>query len=97
MFNNAVWECPEIRSFSPGSKHAKRGIEYRPFSVSNLCQFPANQFTYAMVSVFLTVILYHCKSCRLLVGEQDFEKVYGIIATSTKGGISHPSRASTLI
>ena len=85
MFNNTVWECPEKFNpdrFAPGSKHAKRGIEYRPFSVSNLRRCPANQFTYTMVSVFLTIILYHCKL--QAAGEQDFEKVYGI-ATSTKG------------
>ncbi|XP_065906835.1 cytochrome P450 20A1-like [Dysidea avara] len=84
MYNSAVWECPEKFNpdrFAPGSKHAKRGIEYRPFSVSNLRRCPANQFTYAMVSVFVTVILHHCKL--QAAGKQDFEKVYGI-ATSPK-------------
>ena len=84
MYSSAVWECPEKFNpdrFAPGSKHAKRGIEYRPFSVSNLRRCPANQFTYAMVSVFLTVILHCCKLQE--ASKQNFGKVYGI-ATSPK-------------
>ena len=84
MYSSAVWEYPEKFNpdrFAPGSKHAKRGIEYRPFSVSNLRRCPANQFTYAMVSVFLTIILHCCKLQE--ASNQTFEKVYGI-ATSPK-------------
>ena len=84
MYNNAIWENPDKFNpdrFAPGSRHAKRGHEYRPFGVSNYRRCPANQFTYMMVSIYVTIIL-HCFVLRPDDG-QDVEKVYGI-ATSPK-------------
>ena len=84
MNNTAIWESPDKFNpdrFAPGSTHAKRGYEYRPFGVSNIRRCPASQFTYMMVSVYVTIIL-HCFTLRPM-GKQDFEKVYGI-ATSPK-------------
>ena len=84
MNNNAIWERPDKFNpdrFASGSRHAKRGYEYRPFGVSNVRRCPANQFTYMMVSVYVTIII-HCFTLRA-VDEQNVEKVYGI-ATSPK-------------
>ena len=84
MSNNAIWESPDKFNpdrFAPGSRHAKRGHEYRPFGVSNVRRCPGNQFTYMMVSVYVTIIL-HCFTLQA-VDEQNVEKVYGI-ATSPK-------------
>jgi len=84
MNNNAIWECPgrfNPDRFAPGSKHAKRGLEYRPFGVGNIRRCPANQFTYLMISVFMTIVLH--QFTLQTMGKQDIEKVYGI-ATSPK-------------
>ena len=84
MNNKAIWECPERFNpdrFAPGSRHAKRGYEYRPFGVSNIRRCPANQFTYMMISVFVTILV-HSFTLRITDG-QNIEKVYGI-ATSPK-------------
>ena len=35
-----VWE-----NLAPGSRHAKRGFEFHPFGVPDICDCPANQFT----------------------------------------------------
>ena len=78
MHNNAVWESPDKFNpdrFAHGSTHAKRGHEYRPFGVSNIRRCPANQFTYMMVSVYVTIIL-NCFTLRP-VDEKNVEKVYG--------------------
>lgn len=60
MMNNAVWKNPNTFDpdrFAPGSVHAKRGPEFRPFGIPNIRRCPANQFTYFMVSVFVTILL----------------------------------------
>ena len=84
MNNKAIWEHPDKFDpdrFAPGSKHAKRGFEYRPFGVTNVRRCPANQFTYMMVSVFVTVLV-HAFTLKIS-DKQDIVKVYGI-ATSPK-------------
>ena len=84
MNNSTIWECPDKFNpdrFAPGSRHAKRGIEYRPFGVTNIRRCPANQFTYTMVSVFATIILHRFTLQKM--SEEDVIKVYGI-ATSPK-------------
>lgn len=84
MHNNTIWENPDKFNpdrFAHGSTHAKRGHEYRPFGVSNIRRCPANQFTYMMVSVYVTIIL----NCFILrpVDEKHVKKVYGT-ATAPK-------------
>ena len=84
MNNKEVWECPDRFNpdhFAPGSRHAKRGFEYQPFGVSNIRRCPANQFTYMMISVFVTILV-RAFTLQIIDG-QDIEKVYGI-ATSPK-------------
>ena len=60
MNNDAVWEEPDKFNpdrFAPGSPHAKRGPEFRPFRVPHIRRCPANQFMYLMVSVYVTILL----------------------------------------
>jgi cytochrome P450 len=57
--NVMAWQNPssfDPERFAPGSKHAKRGHEFRPFGASCTRRCPANQFVYTMMSVFLTVL-----------------------------------------
>ena len=84
MNNKTIWECPERFNpdrFAPGSRHAKRGYEYWPFGVTNIRRCPANQFTYMMVSVFVTILV-HSFTLQPTDG-QDIEKVYGIATSPT--------------
>ena len=55
-----VWENPDQFNpdrFAPGSRHAKRGFEFRPFGVPDIRHCPTNQFTNFMVSVYVTILL----------------------------------------
>ena len=82
--NEAVWEQPDRFNpdrFAPGSKHAKRGHEFRPFGVSLTRRCPANHFTYFMASVYITILIQ--KFVLLPDNEQVVTKSYGI-ATSPK-------------
>ena len=62
LTDKETWGNPDAFDpdrFSPGSTHAKRGLEFRPFGVPNIRRCPANQFTYLMVSVYVAVLLRH--------------------------------------
>lgn len=82
MKNNAVWNNPNTFDpdrFAPGSVHAKRGPEFRPFGVPNIRRCPANQFVYFMVSVFVTILLQ--RFVILTNDEKEAEKHYGIASS----------------
>ncbi len=82
MKNENVWEdvnCFNPDRFAPETKHAKRGPEFRPFGVPHVRRCPANQFTYFMVSVYVTILLQ--RFVFLPVDDKVPEKKYGI-ATS---------------
>ena len=82
--NETIWENPEHfdpERFSPGSKHAKRGPEFRPFGIPHVRRCPANRFIYFVVSIYITVLLQ--RFTFLTVDEQAPEMDYGI-ATSPK-------------
>ena len=58
--NKCFWENAEQfdpERFNPGSVNAKRGTEFRPFGISCTRRCPANQFTYLMISVYITILL----------------------------------------
>ena len=87
MKNKTIWEKPDLFNpdrFTPGSICAKRGLEFRPFGVTHIRRCPANQFTYFMASVFVTILVQ--RFVFLTVDEQMPEKKYGI-ATSPKEDI----------
>lgn len=87
MKSEVIWESPDQFNpdrFTPGSKHAKRGPEFRPFGIPHIRRCPANQFTYFMVSVYVTILLR--RFVLLIPNEQIPEKKYGI-ATSPKDEI----------
>ena len=87
MKSEVVWESPDQFNpdrFAPGSKHAKRGPEFRPFGVPHIRRCPANQFTYFMVSVYVTILLQ--RFVLLTANEKVPEKKYGV-ATSPKDDI----------
>ena len=87
MKNEAIWQNPDTFDpdrFAPGSKHAKRGPEFRPFGVSVLRRCPANLFTYCMMAVFVTVLVR--RFFISAVDEQVLEKVLAIV-TSPKDEI----------
>ena len=88
MKNETIWEKPDLFNpdrFTPGSICAKRGLEFRPFGVTHIRRCPANQFTYFMASVFVTILVQ--RFVFLTVDEQMPEKKYGI-ATSPKHSAS---------
>ena len=81
MHNPSVWDDPQKFDpdrFAPGSKHAKRGHEFRPFGVSSLRRCPANHFTYIMSSVYVVILLQHFE---FSTKDTSLTKKYGI-ATS---------------
>ena len=43
--------------FSPGSKHANRSYEFRPFGIPPVRRCPANRFIYFVVSVCIAVVV----------------------------------------
>ena len=85
MNNDAVWEEPDKFNpdrFAPGSPHAKRGPEFRPFRVPHIRRCPANQFTYLMVSVYVTILL-----CQFILLTEDGhvpERKHGILLLPLK-------------
>ncbi len=87
MMNEDVWEDPRCFNpdrFAPESKHAKRGLEFRPFGIPHVRRCPANQFVYFMASVYIAVLLH-----RFIFVPEDQEireKSFGI-ASSPKGEI----------
>lgn len=88
LSDEAIWEEPgsfDPERFAPGSRHANRGREFRPFGVSCQRRCPANHFTYMMVSVYLTILLQHFTFLSVNP-EERVEKCYGI-ATSPKEDI----------
>ncbi len=89
MNDKAVWEQPDRFNpdrFAPGSKHSKRGPEFRPFGVSRMRRCPASQFTYFMVSVYVTILLQRFVIVYVTEDEEVPERTYGV-ATSPKGEI----------
>ena len=68
-----VWE-----NLAPGSRRAKRGFEFHPFGVPDICDCPANQLTNFTVSVYVTILLQH------------FEVLLAtIVKRSLKGNTAH--------
>ena len=88
MLNPDLWgESPRAfrpENFAPGSRHAKRGHEFRPFGVSCPRRCPANLFTYAMVSTYVTVLIRHLVVSAPECGE--VERKHSI-ATSPRGTV----------
>ena len=81
MHDPNVWENPQKFDpdrFGPGSKHAKRGHEFRPFGVSSLRRCPANHFTYIMSSIYVVILL---QRFEFSTKDTSLTKKYGI-ATS---------------
>ena len=67
-----VWENPDQFNpdiFAPGSRHAKRGFEFRPFGVPDIHHCPANQFTN------FTILLQHFEVL-LATSEEVTERKY---------------------
>jgi cytochrome P450 len=87
MKDSTIWDDPtafQPDRFAPGSKHAKRGREFRPFGISRDRHCPANLFTYTMVSVYVTMITQHFDISTTTGGE--VKRWYGI-ATAPQGDL----------
>ena len=87
MKNGTAWEDPNTFNpdrFDPGTDHAKRGPEFRPFGVPYIRRCPANHFVYFMMSVYVTVLLQ--RFVFLSVDEEEPQKKHGI-ATAPKDDI----------
>lgn len=85
MNSDRLWKNPnsfEPDRFAPGSSHAKRGREFRPFGVSCLRRCPANHFVYMMFSVYITILVQHFIFLSSSA-DIDVKKKYGI-ATGPK-------------
>lgn len=90
LMDEAIWDDPKTFKpdrFSPGSSFSKRKHEFRPFGVSVPRRCPANQFMYAMASIFLSVLLQRFIIVPASEHEGEDEKIYGF-ATYPKGDIS---------
>lgn len=88
MHDSKVWDNPDVFDpdrFAPGSKHAKRGHEFRPFGVSLKRRCPANLFVYVMISVFVAILVRHFKFS-LTDSQIEVEKKYGVV-TGQKGNV----------
>jgi len=83
MMNEAIWEDPKTFNpdrFAPGSQFSGRKHEFRPFGIPLARRCPANLFTYAMVSVFLSILLQHFIISVVGEHETETEKSYGVAA-----------------
>ena len=88
MGDEQIWTNPgtfDPDRFAPGSKHAKRGTEFRPFAVPNTRRCPANHFSYLMMSVYISVLLRRFVITSTV--EDTSGKVFGI-ATSPGDAVS---------
>ena len=87
MNNDKLWKNPnsfDPDRFAPGSSHAKRGREFRPFGVSCPRRCPANHFVYMMFSVYVTVLIQHFVFLSSSADEREVEKKHGL-TTGPKG------------